>query len=147
MRLESPAFGQNEAIPVEYTFDGANRLPPLRLVGVPEEAVSLAFVVDDPDAPGGTFTHWTIWNVPPLTSFLDDEHRPDGVEGRTDFDLNGWSGPCPSSGTHRYFFKAFALDAVLDLPTGADASALMSAIHGHIIDKAGLIGTYEHRAS
>lgn len=147
MRLESPAFGQNEPIPAEYSCDGANRLPPLRLSGVPEEAVTLALVVDDPDAPGGTFTHWTVWDVEPSVTFFDDERRPGGVEGLTDFGLTGWGGPCPPSGTHRYFFKAYALDVALGLPGGTEVGALMRAMEGHVIDKAGLIGTYEHRAS
>jgi hypothetical protein len=142
MRLESPAFGQNEPIPAEYTCDGANRLPPLRLVGVPEEAISLAFIVDDPDAPGGTFTHWTAWNVAPTVTVIDDDHRPAGLEGRTNFGVSGWGAPCPSSGTHRYFFKVFALDAFLPLAAGADVAALERVMHGHILDKAGLLGTY-----
>lgn len=145
MRLESPAFGQNEPIPEEFSYDGGNRLPPLRLVGVPEEAVSLAIIVDDPDAPGGTFTHWTVWNVPPAVTIINDELRPGGLEGLNDYGASGWGGPCPPSGTHRYFFKAFALDILLPLAAGADVAVLERAMHGHILDKAGLLGTYAHR--
>jgi hypothetical protein len=145
MRLESPAFGQNEPIPIEFTGDGANRLPPLRLVGVPEEAVSLALVVEDPEASGRSFTHWTIWNVAPQTTDLSDDRRPAGIEGLNDFGTCGWGGPCSPVGTRLCFFKAFALDVMLAVPEGADASELNAAMQGHVIDKAGLLGTFTHQ--
>jgi hypothetical protein len=145
MRIESPAFTQNERIPAKFTCDGLGLLPPLLILKTPEEARSLAIVVDDPDAPSGTFTHWTIWNVPPDTTEIHEGEPPVGVQGRTDFGEVGWGGPCPPDGEHRYFFKVYALDATLDLPTGAGVEELDAAMSGHIVDKAGLIGVYERQ--
>jgi hypothetical protein len=143
MRLESPAFGQNEPIPPEYTCDGAGRLPPLTVSKVPEEAKSLAFVVDDPDAPGGDFVHWVAWNVSPDTAEIADAGATGGVTGCNSDGERSWAAPCPPSGVHRYFFKAYALDIELELPGDADARVLEKAMHGHVLDKAGLVGTYE----
>lgn len=142
MKLESPAFGQNDLIPERYTCDGPNLLPPLRVSGTPPEAQALAFIVDDPDAPLGTFTHWLIWNVDPAVTEIKEGQALAGVEGTTGFGRAGWSGPCPPSGEHHYFFKVYALDAPLDLPPGSDTAAFEQAIHDHVLDKAGLVGLY-----
>ncbi len=144
MRIESPAFAMGEGIPKEYTCDGRDVSPPLRFTGVPESAKSLALIVDDPDAPAGTWTHWTVWNIAPQVGELAAAWQAtDGaVEGSTSAGRNGWGGPCPPSGTHRYFFKLFALDTVLDLAPATDAHALEAAMNGHVIDKAGIFGTY-----
>jgi Raf kinase inhibitor-like YbhB/YbcL family protein len=143
MRIESPSFAQNGAIPAAHTCDGGDISPPLAISGVPEGAASLALIVDDPDAPIGTWTHWTVWNIPADSASIAEGSVPRGaVEGTTSFGKTGYGGPCPPSGTHRYFFKLYALDAALSLPPSADAAALEAAMEGHVIDKAGLVGTY-----
>jgi Raf kinase inhibitor-like YbhB/YbcL family protein len=145
MRIDSPAFGQNEPLPIDYTCDGKNISPTLRLTGVPEEAKSVALICDDPDAIMGTWTHWVVWNILPTVTVIPEGKIPDGaVAGLTSFGRNEYGGPCPPSGTHHYFFKAYALDAILDLPVSTDAAGLEAAMSGHVIDKAGLIGTYGH---
>lgn len=143
MRIESPAFAQNATIPVEFTCDGKNVLPPLAFTGVPETAKTLAVVIDDPDAPFGTWTHWLAWNIPAAQTEINATKLPAGtVEGATSFGKPGYGGPCPPAGTHRYFFKLYALDAALDLTPTADVKAFESAIEGRVLDKAGLIGRY-----
>lgn len=146
MKIESSAFGMNEAIPSDYACDGRDVNPPLRLIGVPAEAQSLALIVDDPDASLGTWVHWVVWNIAPDTAEIAAGSVPAGAsEGVTDLGRPGYGGPCPPSGAHRYFFKVFALDAMLDLPATADAAALESAMIGHVLDKAGLVGIYSRR--
>ena len=143
MRISSTAFEQNGAIPAIFTCDGDDARPPLRIENPPDGTASFAVIMDDPDSPSGTWVHWTVWNLPPgTTEMTGDELPADAVEGVTSFGGTGYGGPCPPSGEHRYFFKAFALDVMLDLPKDADASALMAAMEGHVIDKAGLVGTY-----
>ena len=107
------------------------------------EAVSLALIVDDPDAPAGDWVHWTVWNISPETVEITEGSPPSGVEGTTDFGKTGWGGPCPPSGTHRYFFKLYALDQELDLDSSATKSEIETAITGHVLDKAELVGLYE----
>ncbi len=148
MRLESPAFIQDGTIPVEFTCDGKNVHPPLAVTGVPEKAKTLALVVDDPDAPFGTWTHWVVWNVPASTIDIAAAKLPAGaVEGMTSFGKPGYGGPCPPLGAHRYFFKLYALDVALDLAPTADAKALDAAMEGHVLDKAGLVGRYDRSAA
>lgn len=143
MRITSPAFEQNDRLPAEYTCDGRNISPPLKFEKLPEGTKSLALVCEDPDAVGGTFIHWVVWNIPVSATDIAAGVVPAGaVEGRTDFGRVGYGGPCPPSGSHRYFFQAFALDAVLDLPAGTDVAGLARAMNGHILDKAGLVGMY-----
>jgi len=143
MKITSPEFEQNGPIPGRFTCDGANINPPLRLIGVPEEAKSLALIVDDPDAPVGVWTHWTVWNIPAGMVEIAENSVPGGaVEGLTDFGRSGYGGPCPPSGEHRYFFKVYALDAKLDLTPEAGVKELEAALQEHILDKAGLIGVY-----
>lgn len=111
---------------------------------MPADAVTVAVVMDDPDAPAGTWVHWTAWNIPATRTRIGSGRLPEGtVEGRTSAGRTGYHGPCPPSGTHRYFFKAFALDTRLDLSSDASADDLMAAMRGHVLDKAGLVGTYE----
>ena len=143
MRLTSPAFGMNEEIPGRYTCDGEELRPPLSLSGVPEGAQSLAFIVDDPDAPTGLFTHWTVWDLDPALTEMGEGEPPSGVEGNTSDGRPGWVAPCPPDRRHRYFFKAYALDTTLDLPPGASVAELEAAMEGHVLDKAGLMATYE----
>jgi len=144
MKIESPAFGSNQYIPSKYTCEGDNVNPPLRFIGVPESAKSLVLIVDDPDAPMGTWVHWTVWNISPKVQEIPEDSTPEGaVEGVTDFGKPGYGGPCPPSGTHRYFFKLFALDTTLSLDSSARASEVEKAMEGHIIEKAELVGLYE----
>mgnify|MGYP006278616503 FL=1 len=142
MQLKSSAFADGGSIPSKYTCDGQDISPPLQVSGVPDGAESLALVMDDPDAPTGTFDHWLVWNVPPDTTDIPEDTEPEGVQGRTDFGNLGYGGPCPPSGTHTYRFKLYALDARLDLAEGARKANLESAMEGHILAQAGLNGNY-----
>lgn len=144
MRITSPAFDNNASLPSRYTCDGEDINPPLGLVDVPAEAQSLALIVDDPDAPAGTWVHWTVWNIPPDVRSLGENSVPSGAgEGMTSFGRTGWGGPCPPSGIHRYFFKLFALDTVLNLTSSVDITTLEKAMEGHILARAELIGWYK----
>lgn len=146
MRLESFTFEHNQAIPSKYTCDGENISPPLKIFDIPLEAKSLVLIVDDPDAPRGDWVHWTLWNIPPHIVEISENSVPDGVmQGMTDFGRPGWGGPCPPSGVHRYFFKIYALDIVLDISPASGKSELEAAMAGHIIDKSELIGLYSRR--
>lgn len=145
MELSSSAFRQNETIPVRYTCDGDNVSPPLTITGVPDGTVGLALVMDDPDAPvAGGFVHWTVWNIDPATAEVPEDAVPQGgIEGQTSAGGGGYRGPCPPSGTHRYFFKLYALDTELDLdPEAAGREELEAAMEGHILARAELVGTY-----
>ncbi|MEF8788378.1 MAG: YbhB/YbcL family Raf kinase inhibitor-like protein, partial [Planctomycetota bacterium] len=137
LELISPAFRDGAEIPTRYTCDGDDVSPPLEISGVPDEAASLALVVDDPDAPGRTFVHWVAWNIPPDTSELPEGKLPAGREGTNSFGETGYGGPCPpeGDGPHTYRFKLHALDAKLDLEAGAGADALYDAMDGHILDR------------
>jgi hypothetical protein len=144
MKIESPAFSNNQFIPSKYTCEGDNVNPPLRFSEIPQTAKSLVLIVDDPDAPSGTWVHWTVWNISPNTQEITENSVPEGaVEGLTDFGKPGYGGPCPPSGVHRYFFKLFALDTVLQLENSAKVSELKKAMEGHIIAEAELVGLYE----
>lgn len=146
MKIESPAFKNNEMIPSKYTCDGEDINPSLRISGIPEEAASLVLVVDDPDAPGKTWVHWTVWNIDPKTSEISENSVPAGaVQGVTDFGVPGYGGPCPPSGTHRYFFKLYALDIVLNLNSSSKVGDIEKAMNGHILDNAELIGLYSRK--
>ena len=143
MKIESSSFSQNSLIPAKYTCDGENINPPLRVTGVPEGTTSLALIVDDPDAVNGTWTHWTVWNISPDTTEIEEGTIPlDGIEGDTSFGEPGYGGPCPPSGEHRYFFKLYALNTMLDLESGASRAELEKAMEGHVDDTAQLVGLY-----
>lgn len=143
MRIQSPEFEMNGVIPGRFTCDGENISPRLLILGVPEEAVSLVLVVDDPDAPVGTWVHWLVWNIPPRTAEIAEGTVPAGaVEGVTSFGKAGYGGPCPPSGQHRYFFKLYALDQQLPIGAGSGSDDLEAAMNGHVLDKAGLVGVY-----
>ena len=142
MRITSPAFENENLIPPKYTCDGKDISPRLELLDIPGETVSLALVMDDPDAPLGTFDHWVVWNIPPRTTVIEEGKEPGGVQGRTGFRRKRYGGPCPPGGVHRYFFKLYALDAMMDLPEGSSKRDLEKSMEGHIIAKAVLMGKY-----
>ncbi len=143
MKIQSPAFEHNQTIPPKYTCDGEDINPLLAISDVPENAKSLALIVDDPDAPMGTWVHWIVWNIDPATTEIAENSVPTGaVEGKTSWNRLGYGGPCPPSGTHRYFFKLYALDTTLDLPPGADKFQLESVMKNRIVDQTELIGLY-----
>lgn len=137
-------FAHNESIPSKYTCDGEDAAPELNISEIPKDAKSLVLIVDDPDAPMGTWVHWLVYNIPVSIAKIDAKNLPkEAKQGMTDFGKVGWGGPCPPSGTHRYFFKLYAIDKVLDLPDGATKSQLEQAIRDHIIEKTELIGLYK----
>jgi len=146
MILRSYAFRERDNMPQTFTCDGANMSPPLVIEDVLKEAQSLALIVDDPDATrGGTFTHWLVWNISPKTMEFQESEAPRGaVEGRNDFGNEGYGGPCPPRGakSHRYMFKLYALDKILDLRRGAEKDKLKRAMEGHILEQTTLMGLY-----
>lgn len=149
MDIRSPAFFIGSTIPFKYTCDGENISPPLLWEAPPQGTKSFALIVDDPDAPDGTFTHWVVYNLPADTRELPEgvtkePTLPDGgIQGKNSFGELGFGGPCPpKNGAHRYFFKIFALDQPLDLPPGASKEQVIAAIEGHVLDKAELMGRY-----
>ena len=143
MKISSQVFQHNGSVPSKYTCDADNVSPPLSISEVPEGAKSLALIVDDPDAPVGDWVHWLVWNIPVGTAEIGEATAPEGIEGTTDFGEPGWGGPCPPSGTHRYFFKLYALDTELDLPATGKKKDLEEAMKDHILDEVELIGTYK----
>ena len=145
MKLTSPAFTHNGAIPSEYTCDGSDLSPPLEISDVPSNAKSLVLINDDPDAPVGTWDHWIVFNIPSSIEDIPKGTEPKGTAGRNSWGRTGYGGPCPPSGTHRYFFKLYALDTELNLQEGATKKDLERAMQGHIIAQAELMGTYKRR--
>ena len=148
MLLLSPAFENGDAIPVKYTCDGENISIPLVFENVPKEAKSIAIIMDDPDAPMGVFVHWVIYDIPASMQGL-----PEGIpghpeleygikQGRNDFGKIGYGGPCPPSGVHRYYIKAYALDRVPNLQAGLNKREVLQIIRPYIIDQAVLMGVY-----
>src|SRR5712692_10384724 len=148
IKLTSAAFKEGQPIPRQYTCDGVNVSPPLEWAGVPKTARTVAIICDDPDAPAGTWVHWVLYNLPaeniglveslPTTENL----KAGGFQGQNDFGKIGYGGPCPPSGTHRYFFKIYALDSELPLKAGATKADLEKAMEGHIVSQGQLMGTY-----
>lgn len=142
MSVQSAAFQQGQAIPRRYTCDGEDLSPPLSFSDVPAGARSLAIIMDDPDAPRGVFNHWIAWNILPGTRELGEGARIE-MQGRNDFGVTRYRGPCPPQGpAHRYFFKAYALDTMLDLPGGVAREELEGAMEGHVLARGELMGTY-----
>ncbi len=142
LTVKSPAFQPNNQIPKKYSCDGEQINPPLTIEGVPKESKSLALIVDDPDAPHGTFDHWVVWDIPPSTTKIA-EHSVPGTEGLNGARQKGFMGPCPPSGTHRYFFKVYALDTELKLGAKTTKRELEKAMENHILAKGELIGLYK----
>jgi Raf kinase inhibitor-like YbhB/YbcL family protein len=141
MLVKSPAFENNKLIPAKYTCDGADVNPHLTIEGVPDETKGLVLVVDDPDAPMGTFDHWVVWNIPPDTREIEEKTIP-GTEGISSYRKHAYGGPCPPYGTHRYFFKVYALDVELDLRTNSTKKDVEKAMKGHILAEGVLVGLY-----
>ena len=141
MTLTSPAFAQDEAIPLQFSCDGDDISPELAWAGIPEGAASLVLILDDPDAPVGTWDHWLLFDMPPDLEGLPQGGTA-GTDGNNSWNRTGYGGPCPPGGTHRYFFKLYALDTTLDLPVGTAKGALEAAIEGHILGQVELMGTY-----
>jgi len=144
MKLTSPEFSDKEFIPGKFTCQGENVSPALNIESVPAGTRSLALIVDDPDAPMGTWTHWVVFNIPVVPGI--DESGIPGSQGVNDFGKMDYGGPCPPSGTHRYFFRLYALDILLELDEGADRESLEAAMKGHILDSAELVGLYKKTA-
>ncbi len=143
MKIESQAFKHMEQIPIEYTCDGIGINPPLAFSGIPENAKSLALIVDDPDAPSGDFVHWVLWNISSQTAHITGGSTPSGATvGRNSVVQAKYQSPCPPSGIHRYFFKLYALDIMLDLSAAAGKPEVLMMMEGHIIEKAELVGKY-----
>lgn len=143
IKITSPAFSQDGKIPVKYTCDGSNANPALSISGVPDNAQSLAIIVDDPDAPNGTFNHWIAWNIDPKIDTIAENKLPSGaVSGTNSAGKVGYVGPCPPSGTHRYIFTDYALDTKLNLDSSAKKEDLLKAMEGHVIGQGELIGKY-----
>ncbi len=148
MKIKSTAFEHEEMIPEMYTCDGADVSPPLEWSSVPEGTKSFALICDDPDAPMGTWVHWVVYDLPANITKLPENIPPErtladgGTQGMTDFRRIGYGGPCPPGGTHRYFFKLYALDTKVDLDPGATKDQLLEAMQGHILSEAELMGKY-----
>jgi Raf kinase inhibitor-like YbhB/YbcL family protein len=148
MKLTSSAFDESGMIPGKYTCDGADVSPPLKWDSLPDGTKSLALICDDPDAPMGTWVHWVYYDIPAETKDLSEnvvsDERPasGGVQGINDFRRIGYGGPCPPGGTHRYFFKLYALDILLNLSPGATKNQVLEAMENHILDHAELMGKY-----
>ncbi|MEX0748842.1 MAG: YbhB/YbcL family Raf kinase inhibitor-like protein [Candidatus Saccharimonadales bacterium] len=150
MKLSSPVFNDGETIDKLYTCEGSNHNPPLQISDAPTEAQSLVLICDDPDAatdpngPGHTFDHWVVWNIPPTTTEIAEGSVPpfavQGLNGRGE---KAYTGPCPPTGEHRYFFRLYALDSKLDLPEDADKEDVEDALSGHVLTRTELVGTYQ----
>jgi Raf kinase inhibitor-like YbhB/YbcL family protein len=142
-RISSPAFENSGTIPSRYTCDDIDVNPPLFIDNVPSAAKSLALIVDDPDAPVGTWVHWVVWNIDPAVSEIKENSVPKGgTEGLNDFRKHTYGGPCPPSGTHRYFFKLYALDRTLNIASHSEKAHVEKAMSGHVIASAQLMGKY-----
>jgi Raf kinase inhibitor-like YbhB/YbcL family protein len=150
-RLTSSAFQEGQAIPSTYTCEGQDTSPPLAWTDPPAGTKSFALINDDPDAPGKTWVHWVVYNLPSSVRRLpetvpSDQELSDGTrQGLTDFGRTGYGGPCPPSGTHRYFFKLYALDSLVPLSSGATKQRLEEAMQGHVLAQAQLMGTYRRK--
>jgi Raf kinase inhibitor-like YbhB/YbcL family protein len=150
MIIES-VFEAQQPIPAQYTCDGENVSPPLKFLQVPSGAKSLVLIMDDPDAPRGTFDHWIVWNLPPNLSGLTEGAKeftrlsPSPKQGINGFRKSFYQGPCPPAGKpHHYHFKLYALNTQLSIPEGSTKQVVEKAMEGHIIEKAELVGTYQH---
>jgi hypothetical protein len=140
LTVKSQSFGQNQKIPRKFTCDGEDVNPSLKIEHVPPEAKSLVLIVDDPDAPGGTWDHWVVWNIVPTERV--EENTVPGTQGLNSFGKQSYGGPCPPSGTHRYFFKVYALDTELKLPSSSRKKDVEKAMQNQMLAKGELVGLY-----
>ena len=146
LKIGSPVFEDSGPLPPRYTCDGKNINPPLMIENVPREAKSLALILDDQDAPRGTFVHWIVWNISPGTKDIKENSVPeDAVEGLNDFKKRTYGGPCPPSRAHRYVFKLYALDTLLRLDPRSTKGDLQKAIKGHVLAQAQLMTSFKKR--
>jgi len=155
LSISSPAFAPNGAIPARHTCEGEDVSPALAFAGLPDGTKSLALIVDDPDAPDPaapktTWVHWVLYDLPPATAGLPEAVSPKALpagtrEGKNDWKRTGWGGPCPPIGTHRYFFKLYALDTLLGDLREPTKAALLKAMEGHVLAQAEVVGTYRKR--
>jgi len=146
MEISSPAFENNSQIPQRYTCDGEDINPSLEIKYIPEETKSLVLIIDDPDAPMGTFLHWLVFNISPDVSLIEENSLPVGaIQGKNDFGKENYGGPCPPSGEHHYFFKIYALNKKLDLSSGSKLKEVEKEMEGHILDQAQLVGLYKRK--
>lgn len=150
MQIQSPAFAEDQSIPMKYTCEGDNINPELNFSEVPKNSQSLALIIEDPDVPttliaSGMFDHWLTWNMPPTTSKIGESEKSPGVTGNNSAGKPGYTGPCPPDREHRYFFKLYALDTLLDLPQNASKTQLQQAMAGHILQQAELMGRYDKK--
>ena len=144
--ITSSSFQAGGDIPAKFTCNGTNVTPELQISSAPNDAKSLVLIVDDPDAPRGLFTHWIVWNIDPKTTRVAENSAPTaGVQVINDFGKRNYGGPCPPSGTHRYFFKIFALDTKLELKPGSRRAELDAAMRGHVLAEGELMGRYSHK--
>jgi len=141
MDLSSPSFDHGSSIPERFTCDGDDVSPELHISGIPSDASMLVLIMDDPDAPVGTWDHWVVYDVEPVPT-IPENAGPLGVDGLNSWKETGYGGPCPPSGTHRYFFRVLALDGSLNLDRGADKGTVLAAAKGHVLAEATLMGTY-----
>lgn len=146
MTITSTVFQEGEEIPMEYTCEGANINPPLTFSQIPIEAESLMLIVEDPDAPSGLFTHWLLFDMSPATlQILENTMPPTSKRGRNSFSDINYGGPCPPTGKHRYFFRLYALDTLLELEEGVSRELVMKKMDGHVLEEASLLGFYQKR--
>jgi len=143
--VSSPAFGHEAEIPAKYTCQGEEINPPLEINEIPHGTQSLALIMEDPDAPNGTYDHWLVWNIPATTYIIHENSSP-GISGMNTGGKTGYHGPCPPNGSHRYYFHVYALDRELGLAAGESKHALLQDMEGHILAKGSLMGTYEKKA-
>jgi Raf kinase inhibitor-like YbhB/YbcL family protein len=141
LKIGSSAFSNKEDIPQKYTCEGENINPPITIENIPSGTKSITLIIDDPDAPHGTFDHWIIWNIRPTKMIV--ENTAPGIEGKNSFGTTNYNGPCPPEGKHRYFFKVYALDTLLNVNAGADKKAIEKAMEDRILAKGELVGHYK----
>lgn len=145
MEISSPLFGHSQIIPKKYTCDGQDINPPIMIKNVPEGTVSLALIMDDPDAikpAGKVWDHWLVWNISPEVKYIAEGAEPAGVHGLGTSGNLKYHGPCPPDGQHHYIFKIYALDRNIDLPEGSSKTELLKSMDGHVLESAQLIGVY-----
>ena len=144
IKLTSPVFKNRENIPKKFTCQGQDINPELEIAGIPKGTKSLALIMDDPDAPGGTFVHWLLWNIDPKRKKIEENSLPkEATVGINSWDKNSYGGPCPPSGTHRYFFKLFAIDTQLELGANNKKTDLLNEIQKHKLAQTELVGLYK----